>query len=454
MVKSKRSSNLDLYTTAPVSKAVISLAAPTILSQVITVIYNMADTFFIGQLNDPAQLAAATQSMPPFILLTGIANLLGIGGTSLISRSLGKGDNDKAKRTASFCILSAIAVAFLYGIFIMLAKPWLLPLMGTKDTTYEYCYSYLFWTVTVGAVPTVLNACLAHLIRAEGLSKHAGFGVALGGILNIGLDPLFIFGFNMDITGAAIATALSNFIATIYFVAVIFTRRKTTVINANPKNFTLGLGIPKEVLTVGLPSFIMNLMAIVSNTVLNNLMSQYPDEATAGLGIAKKIDMLTLAISMGMTQGVISLIGFNYTSKNRKRMLSAIKTSFIYTLALSVVTTLFLFFCAAPVSSVFIQNEETVAYAKYFMRVLCLICPMQATALMIVTIYQAIGKKVQPLILSFLRKGVIDTPFMLLMNYSVGVYGIPWATPIAEFIGMAISVALFIPTFKRLKSSA
>ena len=222
MQRIKRSfTRTELYESAPVSRAVISLAVPTVLSQLITVLYNMADTFFIGQLNDPSKVAAATVSMPPFILLSGFANLFGIGGSSLIARSLGAGDHERARRTSTFCIWAAGAVALVYGLAFLIFKPYVLPLFGTTATTYDYCFKYLFWTVTLGAVPTVLSACLAHLVRAIGLSRQAGIGIALGGIMNIVLDPIFIFAFGLDIEGAAIATALSNVISLIYVVVVI-----------------------------------------------------------------------------------------------------------------------------------------------------------------------------------------------------------------------------------------
>ena len=440
-----------LYESMPVSRAVISLALPTVLSQLITVIYNMADTFFIGQLGDPAQVAAATICMPPFILLSGIANLFGIGGSSLIARSLGEGNREKAKKTAVFCIFSSVFVGIIYGLLFLFLKPYLLPFLGTGPSTYDHCFSYLFYTVTLGAAPTVLSGCLSHLVRAEGYSKEASFGIALGGILNIALDPLFIFAFDMDITGAAVATAISNLISALYFITIVLKRKNTSVISAKPSLYSLKGNIPGEVISVGLPNFIMNIMAIASNTVLNNLMASYSDAAIAGIGIAKKIDMLTLAVSLGMSQGVISLIAYNFSSKNYKRMLSAIKTTFIYIGVVSIVTTLFLFFCAAPVSRFFIDDTKTIEYGQYFLKVLCIICPMQAFSMMVVTIMQAIGKKAPPLVLSFLRKGLLDTPFMFLLNSLVGVWGIAWATPIAEGIAVFISLFFLIPSIKYIR---
>ena len=400
----------------PIGKAVLTLAIPTVISQIIHILYNMADTFFIGQLNDTSQVAAATLSMPLFILMTGIANLFGMGGASLISRSLGNGDREKAKKTASFCIWSAGIFALIYGLVILVFKPYLLPILGTTETTYDYCYNYLFWTITIGAVPSVLSACLAHLIRAEGLSKEAGFGMTLGGVLNMILDPIFLFGFKMDVTGAAIATMISNFISLFYFIAVIYRHKDESVINAKSKYFT---------------------------------MSSYSDAAISGMGIAKKIDGLTFAVAMGMTQGVISLIGYNYSAKNYKRMNEAIKKTFLYTMVMAVITTGILFFLAVPVSRLFIDDAETVNYGQHFLKIICIICPLQTVSLMASTVFQAMGKKLQPLVLSFMRKGAVDVPAMLLINHLVGVMGIPWAIPIAELFACVVAIILIAPLMKQ-----
>lgn len=161
-------------------------------------------------MKNPNQVAAATLAMPPFILLTAVANLFGIGGSSLFSRCLGTGDKEKAKKSAAFSGWTAAVVALLYGILIFFLRPVIFPLLGADATTYDYCTEYMFYTITLGSIPTVLSACFAHFVRAEGDSKQASFGVAFGGILNIVLDPIFIFGFHKDVLGAAVATMLSK----------------------------------------------------------------------------------------------------------------------------------------------------------------------------------------------------------------------------------------------------
>ena len=410
----------------------------------------MTDTFFIGKLNDLLQVAAATIAMPCFMLLTGFSNLFGLGGSSLISRCLKTGDQEKARHCAAFCIWTGAAVALLYGIAAILLESLLFPILGASAGTWEYCRQYAFWTIGVGALPTVMNAELARLIRADGYSKPAGFGVALGGVLNILLDPVFIFTFRLNIVGAAIATLLSNLTAIGYFLGFLYHIRKSTVITPNPKAFSVGEHIPAEVLSVGLPGFVMTMMSTVSNGALNHMAAGYSDTAIAGMGIAKKIDLPAYAIAQGMTQGTLPLIGCNYTSGSHKRMKSAIKTAFAYSFLIACAGAILLWTLAAPISRCFIADAETVGYGQHFLKIICLACPTTAVNFMVITVFQAIGKKVQPLCLSLLRKGSLDVVFMVILNHAVGVSGIAWATPSADWIAFGISVVLIAPYLKRL----
>lgn len=448
-----KGNNRELFENVPVPRAVVTLVIPTVLSQIITVVYNMADTFFVGQMNDPNQVAAATLIMPPFILLTGIANLFGIGGASLVSRCLGVRDIEKAQKCASFSIWTALAAALTYGLLIYFLRPVLFPFLGADEYTFAYCTDYVLWTVSIGGVPTVMSGCLAHLVRAEGYSRQASFGVALGGVLNILLDPIFIFPLGMGLTGAAVATMVSNAISAGYFLLLICRNREKTVIKLSPRYYTLGQGIPKEILLVGFPSFVMNLMSILSNAVLNKLVVSYSNQAIAGMGIAKKIDMLAFAIATGMTQGVLPLIGYNYGAKDHSRMRAAVRTAFLYSLVVEVLGAVLLFVCAVPIVRFFIDEAETVAYGQNFLRIICITCPAIAVTMMVITVFQATGQKGRPMLLSMLRKGFLDIPFMFLMNALGGAYGIPWATPISDVLAMVTSLALFVPYWRKASKS-
>lgn len=439
-----------LFESAPVSKAVLSLAIPTVISQLITVVYNMADTFFVGQLNDPSQVAAATLAIPVFMFLTAFANLFGIGGSSVISRFLGMRREDEAKNCSAFCVWSGILTSVLYGVLIWALQAPLFRVLGATGDTWNYLKSYIFWTVTIGSCPTVMNTEFANLIRSEGYAKEASIGVTLGGVLNIALDPLFIFTFKMQIRGAAIATMLSNTCAVLYFLLFLFHIRKKTTITVNPKQISFHHHIPGGVFAAGVPSAVMTLMSTLSNTVLNNLIAGYSTEAIAGMGIAKKIDLIAYQIAQGMTQGTLPLIGYNYASGNRKRMNASVRAMFGYTLILALTAMVILLVAAKPVTALFIRDETTVHYGAKFLRIISIACPTTALNFAIITVFQATGARIRPLILSFLRKGTLDIPLMIVFNHTLGINYIAWATPIADQAALVIALILFIPFLREI----
>ena len=292
---------------------------------------------------------------------------------------------------------------------------------------------------------------MAHLIRTEGYAKQAGFGVAFGGILNIVLDPIFIFAFHMEITGAAIATMLSNTAAMIYFFLFLYKMRKQTVITPNPKYYSIAGDISGDVVVGGLPSFIMMMLGCLSNSVLNRLITSYSNEAMAGMGIAKKIDMIAFSVAQGMTQGVLPLIAYNFASGNQKRMSKSIQVTLTYTLTIACIATLTLFLFASSITRCFINNAKTISYGKDFLKIICFTCPSTAVNFMIITVFQATKQKVQPLILSLLRKGSLDIPLMIFLNYFVGIKGIAWATPLADWLALIVSLLLFLPYINKIK---
>lgn len=443
--------NQDLFQKENVQKAILTLVVPTIISQLIAVIYNMSDSFWIGQLNSPAQLAAATLCIPAFFMTMGISNIFGIGGSSLMARCLGTKNYKKARSTCSFCVWSAIACALIYSfVFYLFSRP-LLYFIGATEETYLYSEKYAFWTVVLGSIPATLNGLFGHLVRSEGYAKQASFGMILGLVLNMILDPIFIFVLDLEIVGAAIATILSMMIGCAYFIWFIKGRPSSSILTLKLKYFEAKNRIASEVLLVGFPSTLMSFMAVASNVVLNVLTAGYSTFAIAGMGIAKRIDMIIFAISNGMGQGVLPLIGYTYAAKNFKRLRSAIKITFIYSMALAILTTIYLYFGANWTTRLFIEDPTTVAYGRDFLKIICLTCPCVSLTLIIMTIFQAAGKKVQPAILSVVRKGGLDIPLMFGLNAWMGVMGIAWAIPVEDVLAMIIAVALFIPFWRKLK---
>ena len=448
----KAETNTYLFEEMKISRAVLSLVIPTVISQIINVVYNIADTYFVARIGDPDQVAAVSVCMPLFIFLTGLANLFGIGGASLISRLLGAGERDKASKVSSFCVWTAGSVALTYALVMGFASKSILPLIGANDATLAFCGSYMFYTICLGAVPTVLNLLMAHLVRSEGYSAQASFGMILGGGLNIILDPVLITALDMQIRGAALATLVSNTVSLVYFAVLLYTKRGATVINADPKRYSASDRIPSEVLLVGLPSAMMNITGVASNIVFNRLMSSYCNEAIAGLGIAKKVDLFGFALATGMTQGVLPLLGYTYSAGMKERMRSAFLTALGYSLAAALTIAVILYTGSDIIVNAFIKDPLTVYYASMFQKLICIGGPCISVSMMIITTFQATGVKHTPFVLSLLRKGVLDIPLLFLLDRFFGVEKALWATPLAEALAMTAALIAFIPLRKKMNS--
>ena len=446
-------SRKELFESAPIPKSVKALVIPTIISQLITMIYNLTDTLFVGMLNDPAQSAAITMAFPLSLAVTAIANLFGIGGSSLISRSLGRGETDTARKTSVFSIYSAFALAVLYSLFTLVFKPRLVTLLGASGTNAVYFTSYIDWVVIMGGVPSIMNVLLAHIVRSEGAAKQASIGMSLGGILNMILDPVFIlpFGLGLRVTGAAMATMISNTAAMAYFIIYLIRVRKRSVISISPKQYTLRADIVKGVLTVGLPAALQTFMSVISNSVLNNLAARAGDAALAAVGIVKKIDMLPMSISMGFAQGSIPLIGYNFAAKKYDRMHSANKYTRTLAISFSIICIFVFEVFARPIVGAFIGDPETIAYGVKFLRIMCLATPLMAGCVMIISLFQATGNGGKAMFLSFFRKGVVDVPLMYLLNSVLPVYGLMMVQPIVDAAAMIISFTLYSRFIKKLK---
>ena len=304
----------------PVPRAVAALAIPTIISQVVTMIYNLADTFFVGQIGNPYMVAAVSLVSPWFNLLTALGNLFGLGGGSLISGMLGRNNHGDIKNVSAFSVWGGGAVTLVFSILTFLSREPLLSFLGASPDTYDYAESYLLWAVVLGGLPTMLSLTLGHLLRSEGHARQASIGMMFGGILNVVLDPVLIFGFHLDVVGAAVATAFSNLASVFFFVLMYVRLGNHTAVSLSPKHFTLRFLWP--VFSVGLASALATTLGNASNMVIIKLSAGYGDIPVAAYGIVKRIDQFPLNVSMGLCQGFMPLVGYNYASGNYRRMRS------------------------------------------------------------------------------------------------------------------------------------
>ena len=434
---------IELFERAPVGKAIASLAIPTVISQLITTVYNLADTFFVGQLNDPDQIAAIALALPVQLSMTALANLFGIGGGTLFSRSLGERDAESARKISAFSIYGALAVTLLYVTLAALCRERFLVLLGSPPELYVYTGAYVFWVLILGGIPSVFNMVAAHIIRAEGRSREASLGLSMGSILNILLDPIFIFVFGMELRGAAIATFLSNCVATVYFICYLRKIRHATVISLALRFFTLDRRVVLPVLRLGLPSALQMLLSMVSNMVLNNVLAGFHKTAVAGIGICKKVDSIPTYVLLGITQGVVPLLAYNHGAGNRERQQQTLRYTIVLAVGFAVGSLLLLQIAPAAVASCFIRDTQTVGHAAMFIRIHSCALPFTAVAFLMVCYFQAIGKSRHATVLSSIRKGVIDVPLMFAMNAVVPLYGPVMCQPIMDIVATVCAALMY-----------
>ena len=275
------SRKMEVFEKTAIPKAVASLAIPTILSSLVMVIYNLADTYFVGMTNDPVQNAAVTLAAPVLLAFNAVNNLFGVGSSSMMSRALGRKDYETVYDSSAFSFYAALTCGIIFSLLCTVFKQPLLVLLGSDTATAQATAEYLKWTVSFGAPPAILNVVLAYMVRSEGAAFHASIGTMSGCVLNIILDPVFIlpWGLNMGAGGAALATFLSNCVACLYFLILIFVRRKNTYVCINPKRFRFKKAIVVGVCAVGIPASIQNLLNVTGMTILNNFTSSFGADA-------------------------------------------------------------------------------------------------------------------------------------------------------------------------------
>ena len=442
-----------LFEQMPIPRAVAKLAVPTILSSLVTVLYNLADTYFVGMLNNSVQNAAVTLAAPLILAFNAVNNLFGVGSSSMMSRALGSRDYETVHRSSAFGFYCSIFCGLLFSLLYVVFQPFVLTILGADATTAEATAGYLRWTVACGAAPTILNVVMAYLVRAEGAALHASIGTMSGCILNIILDPVFIlpWGLNMGAEGAGLATFLSNCVACGYFFVLLYVKRENTHVCIKPSMFCLKRKIVLGVCGVGIPASIQNLLNVTGMTVLNNFTSSYGSDAVAAMGITQKINMVPMQIAMGLSQGIMPLISYNYASGNTPRMKKTLTFATKIAISSLVAVAAGYFVGAGFLVRLFMQNPEIVAYGTRFLRGFCLGLPFLCMDFLAVGVFQAVGLGKNAFIFAILRKVVLEIPALIILNALFPLYGLAYAQFAAEIILAAAAVVVLIRMFAKLE---
>lgn len=442
-----------LFEQAPVPKAVLSMAIPTVISSLVMVIYNLADTYFVGILNDSVQNAAVTLAAPVLLAFNAVNNLFGVGSSSMMSRALGRKDYDTVRRSAAFgfycALICGVVFSFVYTVF----DSQVLSMLGADEQTAQATGEYLKWTVSLGAAPSILNVVLAYMVRAEGSSLHASIGTMSGCLMNILLDPVFILpgGLGMGAAGAGLATFISNCLACIYFFILLLVKRKSTYVCIRPGMLRINANIVLGVCGVGIPSAIQNILNVTGMTILNNFTSYYGSDAVAAMGIAQKINMVPLYIALGLSQGIMPLISYNYAAGNISRMKKTLVFSVGISLSFMAAVSVGYYFGAGFLTSMFMKNESIIVYGSRFLRGLCIGLVFLCMDFLAVGVFQACGMGKKALVFALLRKIVLEIPALYILNYLFPLYGLAYAQFAAEVILSAAAVIVLVRIFRALE---
>ena len=440
---------LEVFRSAPVPKAVLQNAVPAMIAMLMVLIYNLADTFFIGLTHDAYQVAAVSMATPVFLIFMSVGTVFGIGGTSVISRALGEGKADYAKKASSFCMWSCVVVGIAMSALFLVFMEKILVVMGTSADTYDFAKSYL--TIVTFSGPFVLIAnCYSNVIRAEGQAGKAMMGQLLGNLLNVILDPIMILGFSWGITGAAIATAVGNIFSACFYIFYFFQGK--SILSIHPRDFMMRNKVCSSILVIGIPASLGSLLMSISQIIMNGQMASFGDMAVAGIGVASKVTMITGMVCIGFGQGVQALLGYCVGANLWDRFKKVMRFSVVFALGLSLIMTIICYLFTNQIVSIFLTEPDAFKYAVEFVRILLTTSFLFGVFYVLANALQAAGAATPALIINLSRQGFIYIPALFILKESIGANGLAWAQPVADLLSTVLVVILYVITVKKMEA--
>ena len=441
--------SIESFANDPIAKVVIKNSIPALIAMVMVMVYNLADTFFIGLTGDDLQVAAVSLASPVFMIFMSLGTLFGVGGSSVISRALGAGKTDYAKKASSFCFWASTVIGVVFMALIRIFLDDLMLMLGASENTIEYAGSYLRIAVACGAFSMISN-CLSNVIRTEGEPMKAMTGTLIGNLLNVILDPIMILALGWGITGAAIATVIGNVVSALYYLAYFF--KGNTSLSIRIKDFSMKEHIATDVIAIGISASLVNLLASVTAIIANSQLVKYGDMYVAGYGVTSKVLMIITLFGIGVGSGVQPILGYCYGAKNKKRLLDTIKFSTFFGLALCLVAAILCFVFAGPIVDIFLS--DAVAYEKgiEFTRILMSTAWLIGAFAICQNTLQAMGAAVPALLASIIRQAVIFIPAMFILQGIFGASGLIWAQPVADVLSLVVVAIMLAFKIKKMET--
>jgi putative MATE family efflux protein len=439
--KLQKQDRLFVLSSMPVNKAVITLAIPAIIANIIQFVYNLTDTYFVGQLGNAFMVAAIGLCMPVIMVLQSFGNMFSIGGASLISRLLGAGRTDDARKVASVSFWSALTVSITISVFAMFFIEPISRFSGADNETITYTTQYLFYLL-LGAPFMAMQMALNGILRSEGANDVSMRGMIAGSVLNMILDPIFILGFKWGIIGAAVATTIGNIFGFIWNVSFYF--KKKAVLTISPKEFVFKWEYFRDIFKIGIPASFGMLLMSTAQVLANKVAVGFGNDLIAANNIVMRVTNIALMFTMGLTAGCQPLLGFSYGAQKYKRLNDAIKFTIVFGTAMNVLFALVMWFAADFWISVFINIPEIIALGVRIIHVMVFSMPFMALQMTLMTVYQSLGKTVQALIVSLGRQGLFFVPALYIFSSMWGIDGYIWANPFANIFTALVSAVMYL----------
>lgn len=430
----------ELFEKVPVHKAYFKLALPVVFSMVISLVYNMVDTWFIARTGNTDLIAGVSLGAPVFTLMIALGDIFGLGGSSVISRLFGRKLDADGKRLSVFCFYAAIVCGILITVLMLLFRQPILSLLGADLNTHTYVSQY-YTFIVLGAPFIIVSFTPSNLLRTEGFSTASMTGTILGSVVNIILDPIFIFVLGLGAAGAAIATVLGNICADIFFVW--FLMKKSKKLSVNPLGFHISADEIGQIMAIGFPASITNFMQSFGIALMNRFLLPYGNERVAAMGIVMKINMIAVLILVGFAFGGQPLIGYNYGAGNHKRLQKILQFSYRFEIGIGLLLALILALTARPMIGLFIKDPVIVETGIPMLRMQLVGMPFIAVVLVTTCIFQSAGKAWNAFLLSVSRQGVLFAVVILLAARLAGYYGVLMAQAVSDLLTALLAVWLF-----------
>lgn len=444
----------DLFETMPVPGALLRMAIPTITSQIITLIYNIADTWFIGRTGNPYMVAASSLVLTVFLMAGALSNLFGVGGGTLVVRLLGKKDEKEAEKVVSWTLTASALGALCFSLLCLIFMNPLLRLLGASSRTIGFARQYLVFVVVIGGFSNVLSNVMSSLLRNTGYSREAAFGLGMGGVLNILLDPLFMFVILPDgyqVMGAGIATMLSSVFSLVYYIFMFRKVRTSSVLDLPRRIEHIRRGSLTSIFSIGVPAACSLFLYDLTNIVINRLSSSHGDFELAAMGIVLKVERLPLNVGIGICMGMIPLIGYNYASGNHKRMDDFFTAARVAGLGVAALSLILYRTFAAEIVGIFISDAETVRLGTAFLRARCFAPPFMFLCFNMVNFMQAVNRGKESFLLAVIRQIVFNIPLLFLLNSLFGMSGIIWTQTVADILTVTASYIIYFRVRGQIK---